>query len=365
MDLTAICNLALQGIGTRTTVTSAELTNNSTNEAIQFNLSYALNRDKLLRMSPWACATATEDLTYITSLPGTPENQSAAPSQAQWQPGLPIPPWTYEYQYPVDCLRALRIVSSFSTGIQGPPIYPTSTMTGYSPQVGGPPLRFDVGIDKLWNAPSIAIVLGGSGYVANEVITLAIGAVTSAPIGAPAQIQVDTVDGAGAILTAHVVNSIPQSGPTAGTTGGGAYFQRQTTTSTQGSTTGVGVGATFNLNSQAQLNQRVILTNQEFAVLGMIRQITDPNTMDPLFQGAWIDIMSATLCMALTGDKQLANGKISLANQAIAEARAADANESLTINDVTPDWLRIRGVIYSDSWTGSSGFDWGGEWQTY
>ena len=37
MDTAGVANLALQRIGTRTTVTLAELNANSSNEAIQFN----------------------------------------------------------------------------------------------------------------------------------------------------------------------------------------------------------------------------------------------------------------------------------------------------------------------------------------
>lgn len=361
MDLPTIANLALQGIGTRTTVTQAELTAQSSNEAIQFNLAVAQTRDKLLRLAPWECCTGAGDLAYITSLPGTPENQSTPANQLQWTPGLPIPPYTYEYAYPVDCLRALWIIPQFSTGIQGPPIYPTNTMTGYSSVMGGPPIKFDVASDQFYSVTAATVGSGGSGYVVGEIITLALGPTTSPPIGAPAQLQVLTAPG-GVVGTVAVVNSIPNASPAVG----GAYFAPQTNPQAQGSSTGAGTGATFNLTySATKSNQRVILTNQEFAVLMYCRQITDPNSMDSLFQQAWIDVMSGVLCMSLTGDKQLANSKIQLANQTIAEARAVDGNEGLTVNDVTPDFLRIRGVIYSDYWTGASGYDWGSYWPGY
>lgn len=360
MDLPTIANLALQGIGTRTTVTQAELNAQSSNEAIQFNLAATQTRDELLRMAPWDCCTGFTDLTYITSLPGTPENQSTPANQLQWTPGLPLPPWSYEYTYPVDCLRALWIVPQFCAGIQGVPIYPTNTMTGYSATMQGPPLRFDVSNDNFWSVTGATIATGGSGYVAGEIVTLAIGPVTSPPIGAPAQILINAIDGSGAITSIQVFSTIINtSAPRSG-----AYFKPPANPQAQGSSTGAGVGATFNL-TYTYGNQRVILTNQEFAVLAYCRQITDPNTMDSLFQKAWYNVIGAALCMALTGDKQLANSKIQLANQAIAEARAVDGNEGLTVNDVTPDFLRIRGVIYSDYWTGASGYDWGSYWPGY
>lgn len=361
MDDALLCNLALQGIGTRTTVTSAELVAQSSNEAIQFNLAKAQTRDELLRLAPWDCCTGADDLTYITSLPGTPENQSTPASRLQWTRGLPIPPWTYEYAYPVDCLRALWIVPQFSTGIQGTPIYPTSTSIGYSAIMQGPPIRMNTAIDKFFSVTAAAVAAGGVGYAVGDLITLASGPITSPPIGAPAQLLVTAAPG-GVISAVSVVNSIINASPALG----GAYYSPQTNPQAQGSTTGLGTGATFNLTYTAtQSNQRVILTNQEFAVLMYCRQITELNAMDSLFQKAWYNVIGAVMTMALTGDKGLANSKIALANSVINDARAVDANEDLTINDVTPDWMRARGVIYSDYWTGSSGFDWGAGWSSY
>ena len=360
MDLPTLVNLALQCIGTRTTVTANELANNLTNEAIQANLAILQTRDELLRMAPWDCCTGMANLAYITSLPGTPENQSAPVSQVQWTRGLPLPPWTYEYAYPVDCLRALWIVPQFSTGIQGPPIYPTSTFTGYSAIQQGPPLKFDVGSDQFYTATAAAVASGGAGYNVGDQITLALGPITLSPIGAPAILQVTSVSG-GAVTGVSLVNMMPNASPAVS----GFYYFPQTAPQAQGSTTGSGSGATFTLTFGPLTNQRVVLTNQEFATLAYCRQITDPNSMDPLFQKAWYNILGAVLAMALTGDKQLANGRIQVANEYIKEARAVDGNEALTVNDVTPDWLRVRGIIYSDYWTGSSEFDWGAYWNAY
>jgi len=68
------------------------------------------------------------------------------------------------------------------------------------------------------------------------------------------------------------------------------------------------------------------------------------------------------MCMALSGDKTLANRCVSLANAAIEKARAADGNEGLTQNNVTPDWIRGRGIAWTDGlYSGPySFFDWGG-----
>src|ERR1700747_3453411 len=97
-DTTAMVNRMLQSFGSRTTVTAAELATNGSNEAIQANIMYAAARRRLLRMAPWACAFQAQQLAYITSVYGTPENVTAA--QTIWTKGQPQPPWAYEYQYP-------------------------------------------------------------------------------------------------------------------------------------------------------------------------------------------------------------------------------------------------------------------------
>lgn len=340
MDIAGIVNLALQRLGTRTSVSAAELAAASSNEAIQANLAIAQTRDELLRLAPWQCAKGVAQLQYITSLNGTPENQAQVPSQLSWVGGLPLPPWIYEYAYPTDCLRALSIVTAFNTGFGAPPIYPAATSVGFSSGFNGPPVKFDVGNDILFAATSAAIVSGGTGYAVGDLITLALGPITSMPIGNPAILQVTAV--AGGVITGVVPYSTiygedaPQSG---------GYFAALLATQAQGSTTGAGTGATFNLTYASAAGQRVILTNQEYAVLRYIRRVVDPNVMDALFVRAWYNILGAAMAMSLIGDKALANNLIQIGNGYIQEARAADANEALTINDVSPDWLRVRGII--------------------
>ena len=365
MDLPGIVNLALQKMGTRTNVTAAELAANSSNEAIQANIAIAQTRDELLRFAPWQCAKGMIDLQYITSMPGTPENQSTPTNQLQWTPGLPLPPWTYEYGYPPDCLRALWIVPQFNPGVIGTPVYPSNSAIGYVSTWQGPPIKFDVGNDLFYPVTAATVVAGGSGYVAGDQITLAIptGTAASTPIGLPAVLQVATTGVGGSVATVTVVPSI--YGEDIAQTGG--YFATNIGTQAQGSTTGAGYGATFNLTFGAQGSQRVILCNQEFAVLSYIRRITDTNVMDSLFVRAWYHILAASLTMSLTGDKAMANMLVSLANISIQEARSVDGNEALTTNDVTPDWLRCRGVIYSDYWNMGTGYGWDavGLWPGY
>lgn len=354
-----IVNRALQAIGNRTTVTAAELAAASSNEAIQANLILENNRDDLLRMAPWSCALDTVNLNYISSVPGTPENTSAATTL--WQKGQPMPPWAYEYQYPVNCLKACWIIPAVQTGYAGGvPI--TTAVTGGAPIFWTPPIKFKVAIDQFYPVTAAAVVAGGSGHAVGDIITLPLGATTSAPIGAPVKLRVATIGGGGAVATVTVVNQVLGEA----TPLGGSYFAPQSGTIAQSSTTGVGIGATFTLTFGTQGDQRVILCNQEYATLVYVKQVTDPNVMDTLFQTAWINLLAADLSFVLNGDKTLANQKIAMVNAAIMEARKADGNEGLTIINSTPDFIRIRGITYADDYSGpyGSGYDWGPGWPT-
>lgn len=357
-DYVEITNLALQALGTRTTVTALEFANKTTNESIQANLVYTKARDELLRMAPWDCAFIMNQLAYISSVPGTPENTS--PATSNWQRGQPYPPWAYEYQYPVDCLRACFVVPQWNTGFSnGIPI--TTAVTGGAPQFwNGPPVRFKVGTDLFVPVLTATVVVGGGGYAVGDQITLISGDPTLAPIGAPVVLTVLTAP-AGVVATVSVNPQI------SGGIGGGSYFAAQANPVAQGSTTGVGSGATFNLTYGSQGQQRIILTNQELALLAYCKQVVDPNVFDSLFQTAYVHYLASKLIMALTKDKNLANMMLSISNGAITEARKADANEGLTVNDVTPDWIRVRGIAYPNGYDSGPycGYDFGNLFPLY
>lgn len=359
-SVTDIVNRALQKIGTRTTVTDAELANGTTNEAIQANLALTQSRDDLLRMAPWDCGLKTANLTYITSTPGTPENTS--PATFLWQPGQPAPPWAYEYQYPVDCLRACWLIPATQLGYAGGVPITTAVTGGSASQWLGPPVKFKVQTDSFRPVIAATVASAGTGNAVGDVITLAPGVAGNPPIGAPAQLLVISVNGSGGVTGVSVINQVYGEA----TPFGGSYFTVQPNPVAMGSTTGSGSGASFNLTFGPASPQRVILTNQEYATLSYVQTVSDPNVMDLLFINAWTSILGAMLCMALTGDDKKANLLINLANKDIMEARTVDANEGLTINDVTPDFLRVRGWTGGYTQTGPYiGFDWGGMWPIY
>src|SRR6185437_12463037 len=192
--------------------------------------------------------------------------------------------------------------------------------------------------------------------------TLAAGVSTNAPIGAPAQLTVLTAP-AGVVASVAVVNQVNGEA----TPIGGSYFAQQANPVAQGSTTGAGTGATFNLTYGPATPQRVILTNQEFACASYVQQVLDPNLWDPAFRAALYKIGGAALNQSLTGDKSLSNRLIESANDVINKARTMDANEGMTVNDVTPDWIKVRGICYTEGYISGPyvGFDWGNLWPSY
>jgi len=356
-----VVNRALQVIGTRTTVTTLELANNTTNEAIQANLILEKYRDQLLRMAPWNCGIRYTNLWYITSVPGTPENTS--PATNLWTPGQPAPPWAYEYFYPTDCLRMCWLIPSTQTGFaNGVPI--TTAVTGGAPVFWqGQPVKYKVSTDTFRQATTHTLVSGGSGYQVGEIVTL--GGKPSIQGEVPAglvQIQVLTVDGTGSILTYSLYTS-----DVIGKTG--FFFAVPTYPLDQVYTTGFGTGAQLSVTG-VDLNTfayRTILTNEEYATCAYVRRVTDPNAMDDDFIEAWATVLASGLAIALTGDKPLANMAVGLANKKIELARQQDGNEGLTVNDVTPDFIRIRGIAWTEYYNNGpwSGFDWGGLWSSY
>lgn len=113
---------------------------------------------------------------------------------------------------------------------------------------------------------------------------------------------------------------------------------------------------------------KVIWTNQENAVLAYLKDVTDPNVMDDQLQNAWAFYLAALLAIDLTGNLPLANMRIKSANEQIQAARVSDGNEGLTINDITPDFIRTRGIDFAWDWAWSpewGAFDYGGLLPSY
>lgn len=104
---------------------------------------------------------------------------------------------------------------------------------------------------------------------------------------------------------------------------------------------------------------KVLLTNQPQAILCYIKRVTIPDVWDDQFRQAFVAALAARLAIPLTQSKDMAVLKLNEANGFIATARAGDGNEGLTINDVTPDWIRVRGIDYPSYAFPVDCYDWG------
>jgi hypothetical protein len=92
-----ICNLSLDGIGARFSVSSLSPPLPAPNAAVVAR-QYQIRIDALHRAAHWNFARKTLGLSLLKAAQGTPENPNGTT--------LPIPPfpWQYSYAYPPDCL---------------------------------------------------------------------------------------------------------------------------------------------------------------------------------------------------------------------------------------------------------------------
>lgn len=120
----------------------------------------------------------------------------------------------------------------------------------------------------------------------------------------------------------------------------------------------VGPGSPFEVSTDADAQgnqQSVILTNQYQAIGVYTMRITNPLLFGAQFAQALVQALAAKLVIALTGQLALANLKFAQANAIIAQARASDGNEGLTIINNMPDWITIREDEYNN-WGVNSGY---------
>lgn len=92
----------------------------------------------------------------------------------------------------------------------------------------------------------------------------------------------------------------------------------------------------------------VILTNQPEALLVYTYRVTNPELFDGQFVVALAAYLGSRVAISLTGDKNMAKMAFDIADRTTREARASNGNEGITVNDVVPDWIRVRG--YASDW---------------
>lgn len=104
---------------------------------------------------------------------------------------------------------------------------------------------------------------------------------------------------------------------------------------------------------------KIVASNQSQA-LGIYTYLADnPDNWDPIFYNAMQDALAGSIVMPLTGKVALADAMLKKANNTILQARAQDGNEGLTVYNVIPDWIRVRGLVYGTSQMGGFSEPWG------
>ena len=102
----------------------------------------------------------------------------------------------------------------------------------------------------------------------------------------------------------------------------------------------------FIVSSMADPNGNAIecvFTNQVQATGVWTRDLTDPNVFDAMFVEALEHLLASHLAVGLSGDKTLAKQLFEMATTKALEATSINGNEGLTIQDMLPDWIRVRG----------------------
>ncbi len=91
--------------------------------------------------------------------------------------------------------------------------------------------------------------------------------------------------------------------------------------------------------------------------------VVNPDLWDPLFANAMVMGLASKLIMPLTGNVAMKQGFMALATDAVNQARATDANESISSTDHSVDWIAARvGGGYYPGQLGGFGGDLMGDW---
>lgn len=319
-----LCNRALSMVGTRSTVTAL---NETSNEALNWNILFIPLRDQVLRMANWNFARKTNNLSLVKAAPGTPE--SPATSFLQWSPAYPAPPWLYEYAVPEDCQFFRYLIPSMSSETAGPPIFTSGGYT-YGPNFVGPPQRFISATDAIGVARAI---IGISKEISAAVTSPLHGFANDQTVYISSVIGMRQVNNR--LYTIHV-------------TGDNTFRLGVDSTTFDPYVSG---GVAVN-QSMPFIQSNVILTNTPWAIGTYTFRNTDLDLWDDTSIQALVSVCAGFLAIPLTGDKDLAKLLISQANSHILGARVNDGNEGMTIQDFTPDWIRARGISQDGFYNG-------------
>lgn len=101
-------------------------------------------------------------------------------------------------------------------------------------------------------------------------------------------------------------------------------------------------------SDQAGNPVKVIVTNQQRAILNYTMRVDDPNLWETDFTEAFVNLLAARLCGPLTGDKTLAAALMQAAKDQILIARCTDGTETPVNPSHIPDWIQDRGYAWQE-----------------
>ena len=153
MDAVSICNLALQAVGTRSTITDLQEDSNEARACAQVYDNTVL---RTIRGAPWGCAKKFDTLTLWKSAPGTPQNPDANPTV--WSNEYPPPPWLYSYLMPSDCVWMRFIIPQLEYSGFSTPIF-TTLPAGNFWSYTGPYVKYSIATDVDADGNTIKVIL--------------------------------------------------------------------------------------------------------------------------------------------------------------------------------------------------------------
>lgn len=146
-----LCNLALDQIAARTSITGLSPPSPPNNLAAQVAArTYQIQADAVFRSAHWNSARKQATFTLLRAAVGTPENPAGA------LPAPPIP-WRYEYAYPDDCLKVRFVIPQPQLPETSTPLM-TNVGVNYQPLVRTG-LPFVPAIDTDANGNQIKVIL--------------------------------------------------------------------------------------------------------------------------------------------------------------------------------------------------------------
>jgi hypothetical protein len=330
-----VANQSLAMISSRSQIVNF---NENTVEAKNVNIFYNRIRDQVMTMAWWNFARRTEALSLMKSAPGTPENPNP---QVPWTSANPAPPWLYQYRYPNDCLLFRYI--TYKPNSQ--PSLTTST----------PLTTAIMSSDSWWPGPPQKFVVATDFNLSSDINNVHTDPVLSIDVANPALFAVNDL-----ITISDVVGTVEVNANTYLVVNKSIFNLQLGDPNTGISVDGSRFTPYVSGGSASLKSAKVILTNTIQALGCYTARITDPNIWPAEFYNAFATALAGFLAYPISGKLDLKTNLLQEANGMIIEARRTDGNEGITNQDITPDWIRIRGLQYQDWWgTGGAGWDQG------